>query len=89
MPSWMIWECLIKLKYDPLDNPIVMRTAFIGTPPRWMGVPSLRRIIPGLSVVLALHALIILFGQGQWCDWFLTLAVVSIISAMMFGPSLL
>jgi hypothetical protein len=88
MRSWMIWERLIALKHDPLDNPIVMRTAYISTPPRWMGVPSLRRAAPGLLVVLALHALIILFGQGQWNDWFLTLAVVLVVAGMIFGPSL-
>ncbi len=89
MRSWTVWEHLIALKHDPLDNPIVMRSVSTGMPPRWMGVPSLHRIAPGLLIVLALHALMILVGQGGWDDWFLTAAIVLIIMGMMFGPSLL
>ena len=89
MPSWMIWDRLIELRRDSLTNPIVMRAVSTSAPPRWLGVPSLRRAAPGLVMVLALHALIIVFGQGQWNDWLLTGTVVLIIVGMMFGPSLL
>lgn len=88
MASWKIWYHMWGIQRYWLLNPVVRRTVTTGSTVNRWNVPSLRRIVPVALMLLALHAVVIVWGPGTWGEWFLTAAVLLVFVLMLFGPSL-